>query len=149
MRLAFDTNILAYAEGVNGAERRSSVLDLIQKLPQEATVIPVQVLGELFSVLVRKAGRSPSDARDALLSWRDAFPVVETSAEVMLTAADLATDHRFGIWDAVILSAASQAGCRLLLSEDLQDGFTWGGVTVVNPFASPLHPLLDSLLGAD
>ena len=62
-------------------------------------------------------------------------------------AADPATDHHFGIWDATILSAASQTGCRLLLSEDLQDGFTWGGVTVVNPFASPRHALLDALLG--
>jgi predicted nucleic acid-binding protein len=67
----------------------------------------------------------------------------------MMMAADLAADHHFGIWDAVILSAASQAGCRLLLSEDLQDGFTWGGVTVVNPFASPRHALLDALLGAE
>jgi len=115
-------------------------------LPQEATVIPVQVLGELFNVLVRKAGKSRADAREALLSWRDAFPVIETSPEIMLTAVDLATDHRFGIWDAVILSAASQASCRLLLSEDLQEGFTWGGVTVVNPFASPRHALLDTLL---
>ena len=30
-----------------------------------------------------------------------------------------------------------QAGCRLLLSEDLHEGFTWAGVTVVNPFSSP------------
>lgn len=147
MRVALDTNILAYAEGVDGAERRDSALGLVRRLPQEATVIPVQVLGELFNVLVRKAGRSRSDARDALLSWRDTFPVIETSPEIMLTAVDLATDHRFGIWDAVILSAASQAGCRLLLSEDLQEGFTWGGVTVVNPFASPRHALLDALVG--
>jgi predicted nucleic acid-binding protein len=46
----------------------------------------------------------------------------------------------------VILSAASQAGCRLLLSEDLQDGFTWGGVTVINPFASPRHLLLEAII---
>ena len=65
---------------------------------------------------------------------------------VMLVASDLATDHRLGIWDAVILSAASQAGCRLLLSEDLQEGFSWGGVTIVNPFGSPRHALLDALL---
>ncbi|MDQ2080091.1 PIN domain-containing protein [Xanthobacteraceae bacterium Astr-EGSB] len=149
MRVALDTNVLAYAEGVNGAERRGPALGLVQRLPQEATVIPVQVLGELFNVLVRKAGRSRSDARGALLSWRDTFPVIETSPEIMLTAADLATDHQFGIWDAVILSAASQAGCRLLLSEDLQEGFTWGGVTVVNPFAAPRHALLDALLGGD
>jgi predicted nucleic acid-binding protein len=148
VRVALDTNVLAYAEGVGSAERRGSALDLVQRLPQEATVIPVQVLGELFNVLVRKAGRSRADARDALLSWRDTFPAIETSPEIMLTAADLATDHQLGIWDAVILSAASQASCRLLLSEDLHESFTWGGVTVVNPFASPRHGLLDALLGA-
>lgn len=147
MKVALDTNVLAYAEGVNGIEKRDTALELVRSLPQEAAVIPVQVLGELFNVLVRKAGKSRADARDALLGWRDTFPVFETSPEVMLTAVDLATDHRFGIWDAVILSAASQAGCRLLLSEDLQDGFTWGGVTVVNPFGSPRHALLDALLG--
>jgi predicted nucleic acid-binding protein len=147
VKVALDTNVLAYAEGINGAEWRGTALDLVNRLPQGETIIPVQVLGELFNVLVRKAGKSRSGAREALLSWRDTFPVIETSSKIMLTAIDLATDHQFGIWDAVILSAASQAGCRLLLSEDLQAGFTWGGVTVVNPFTSPRHTLLNTLLG--
>ena len=72
MRVALDTNVLAYAEGINGAERRDAALALIRRLPQEAAVVPAQVLGELFNVLVRKGGKSRSDARDALLSWRDA-----------------------------------------------------------------------------
>jgi predicted nucleic acid-binding protein len=146
VRIALDTNVLAYAEGINGVERRDAALALIRRIPQEAAVVPVQVLGELFNVLVRKGGKSRSNARDVLLSWRDTFPVVETSPEVMLAAVDLATDHQLGIWDSVILSAASQAGCRLLLSEDLQDGFTWAGVTVVNPFSTPQHALLHALL---
>jgi len=149
VRIALDTNVLADAEGINGAERHDAALALVRRLPQEAAVVPVQVLGELFNVLVRKGGKSRSDARDALLNWRDTFPVVETSPKVLLAAADLATDHRLGIWDAVILSAASQSGCRLLLSEDLQEGFTWAGVTVVDPFASPRHALLHALLGED
>ena len=149
MKVALDTDILAYAEGVNSAEKRDAILNLLRNVPQEAAVIPVQVLVELFNVLVRKAGRAPGEARDALLSWRDAFPVAGTTPEVMMMAVDLAADHRFTIWDAVILSTASQTGCRLLLSEDLQDGFTWGGVTVVNPFALPRHALLDALLGAE
>ncbi|WP_287758116.1 PIN domain-containing protein [Acidiphilium sp.] len=145
MRIALDTNVLAYAEGINGVERRDAALALIRRVPQEAVVVPVQVLGDLFNVLVRKGGKSRGEARDALLSWRDTFPVVETSPEVMLAAVDLATDHQFGIWDAIILSAASQSGCRLLLSEDLQEGFTWAGVTVVNPFSTPRHALLLAL----
>jgi predicted nucleic acid-binding protein len=149
LRIALDTNVLAYAEGINGVEQRDAALALIRRVPQEAAVVPVQVLGELFNVLVCKGGKSRSEARDALLSWRDTFPVVETSPEVMLAAVDLATDHQLGIWDAVVLSAASQSGCRLLLSEDLQEGFTWAGVTVVNPFVSPQHALLHALLEKD
>lgn len=148
MRLALDTNILAYAEGVNGTPMKKTALALVQKLPEGLTLLPVQTLGELFNLLVRKAGRSPVKARKAILSWRDAFPLIETSAEVMLAAADLATDHQLSIWDSVILSAAAEAGCRLLLSEDLQDGFTWKGVTVTNPFASTKHELLAALLDA-
>lgn len=146
MKVALDTNILVYAEHVNDTEKRGSAVDLMRRLPQEAVVLPVQVLGELFNVLVRKGARSRADARTALLRWRDTFALVETSPEIMLTAADLATDHQMSIWDAIVLAAASHSGCRLLLSEDLQDNFTWAGVTVVNPFATPRHALLDALL---
>ncbi len=146
MKVALDTDVLAYAEGVNDAEKRDIILDLMSRLSPEATVIPVQALGELFNVLVRKAGRPRAEVRDVLQGWRDSYRIVPTAPEVMLVAADLATDHLFSIWDAVIFAAASHAGCRLLISEDLQDGFTWGGVTVVNPFASPHHVLLDAAL---
>jgi len=149
VRVALDTNVLAYAEGINSADRRDTALALIRRLPQDTAVVPVQVLGELFNVLVRKGGRSRNEARDALLSWRDTFPTVETSLETMLMAADLSTDHQMGIWDAVILSAAAQSGCRLLLSEDLHEGFTWAGVTVVNPFSGSRHALLQALLDED
>lgn len=148
MRLALDTNILAYAEGVNGAAMKRAALELIVKLPQDTVLLPVQALGELFNVLVRKAGRAPAKARRAILTWTDAFPLIETSAEVMFAATDLATDHQLGIWDSVIFSAAAAAGCRLLLSEDLQDGFTWKGVSATNPFSTRRHPLLAALLAA-
>ena len=127
---------------------RDKALDVIQRLPQEDVVIPVQALGELFNVLVRKAKRLPARAQAAVLSWRDAYPVAETSAEVMINATDLASAHGLGIWDSVVLSASAEAACRLLLSEDLQEGFTWRGVTVTNPFAPALHPLLAAILAA-
>ncbi len=68
MRIALDTNVLAYAEGANGAARRDQTLKLIQRLPPEAIVLPVQALGELFKVLVRKARRRPARAREAVLT---------------------------------------------------------------------------------
>jgi predicted nucleic acid-binding protein len=38
------------------------------------------------------------------------------------------------LWDALILEAARSAGCSTLLTEDLQPGFRYQGVTVENPF---------------
>lgn len=146
MKIAIDTNVLAYAEGTNGSDMRDKALKLIQRLPQESIVLPVQTMGELFHVLVRKAKRRPAKAREAILAWCDAYSLVETSAFVLFSAADLAIDHGLSIWDSVILAAAANAGCRLLLSEDLQNGFTWNSVTVVNPFEDKPHPLLASLL---
>ena len=55
MNVALDTNVLAYAEGTNGAAMRDKALEVIQRLPQGTIVLPVQTLGELFNVLVRKA----------------------------------------------------------------------------------------------
>jgi len=146
MRIAFDTNVLAYAEGANGAIMRDRTLKLIERLPGEAIVLPAQVLGELFNVLVRKAKRRPARARGAVLSWRDAYALIDTSAAVIVNATDLASDHGLTIWDSVVLAASAEAECRLLLSENFQEGFTWRGVTVTNPFASTLHPVLAALL---
>lgn len=147
MKVALDTNILAYAEGTNGVEMKEKALELIQRLPVGSVVLPTQVLGELFNVLVLKAKKPATSARTAILTWRDAYPLSDTSATVIVNAVDLATDHKLRICDSVVLSATAEAGCRLLLSEDLQDGFTWQGVTVTNPFADATHPLLDALLG--
>lgn len=148
MTVAVDTNVLAYAEGVNGAVNKEAAIGLLQALPSNATLVPVQALGELFTVLVRKAGKTKREAASAILSWGDAFPLIDTSHDVMLAATDLTQAHQMGLWDAVILSAAADARCRLLLSEDMQEGFTWRGVTVTNPFASAKHPLLEALLEA-
>ncbi|AMY12289.1 putative nucleic-acid-binding protein, contains PIN domain [Luteitalea pratensis] len=136
MKVALDTNILAYAEGVNGGARQATTNTWLEAAPIGDVVIPAQALGELFNLLVRKAGRSPADAQEAVLAWRNAYPVVDTSAEIVVQAARLVAHHGLSTWDAVILAAAGAAGCRLLLSEDLQDGFNWGGLTVVNPYTA-------------
>jgi predicted nucleic acid-binding protein len=115
-------------------------------LAPERTFLPAQALGELFAVLVKRGRRSRAEARQAILHWGDTFPLIESSSDVLLRAMDLAADHQLFVWDAFIIASAAEANCRLLLSEDLRDGFTWGGVTVTNPFAAKRHPLLLKVL---
>jgi len=56
------------------------------------------------------------------------MPSLSLSAEVMLAAADLATDYQLSIWDSVVLFAAAESGCR---------------------FATSKHELLAALLDAE
>lgn len=142
MRAALDTNILAYAEGVGDLEHCTRARELIAALPVERVLIPTQVMGELYRVLVGKAGRSTSNARVAVLSWADSFATADSTWSAFQSSMDLVVDHRIQIWDALILSVTAENHCRLLLSEDFQNGFVWRGVTVVNPLVSVDNPLI-------
>jgi predicted nucleic acid-binding protein len=150
LQVALDTNVLVYAEGLaflpGDLDKPDRVRNLLSALDPDEVVLPVQVLGELHRVLVGKAKRPPLEARAAILTWRDLYATVDTNLSVMVAAMDLAVDHQLSVGDAVILAAAAEAGCRLVLSEDLHEGFTWRGLTVVNPVASDLHPLLSALM---
>ena len=134
MRVALDTNVLAYAEGLGDDVRCQLASDLISKLDPINSLVPVQVLGELSRILTSKLKKSSADVRELLLSWSDAVVVADTTWTAFQSAIDLTVDHQISMWDALIMSVAAENKCRLLISEDFQNGFTWRGVTVVNPF---------------
>lgn len=146
MRVAIDTNVLAYAEGIGDAARRDASLDLLVRLPPENVLLPAQVLGELFRVLTGKGDCTPDSARSRALQWADSFEAADSTWSAFQSAFDLTADHGLNIWDALILAVTAENRCRMLLSEDMQHGFTWRGVTVVNPYRTPCHPLLSPLL---
>jgi hypothetical protein len=73
MRGALDTNILAYAEGVNGEARKDAALRILQEFGEYEVVLPDQALGELFVVLIRNAKREAAEVRSVLLGWSDRF----------------------------------------------------------------------------
>jgi predicted nucleic acid-binding protein len=137
--------VLAYAEGLDDAHRQQQARDLIVSIPLGHIVIPVQVLSEVFNVLRRKLRLTPAEARQRIETSQAISNAVDTTGPLLATAMQIVTAHQFSIWDAIILAAASHAGCEVLISEDMHHGFTWGGVTIVNPFAAPRHPLLDDL----
>jgi predicted nucleic acid-binding protein len=120
-------------------------MGIIAAVPASSFILPAQVLGELFNVLTRKARLSAEAAAQVVRAWQDMFTVMPTTEMVLSRGLDVAIAHGLAIRDAIILAAASEAGCRILLSEDLHDGFTWGGVTIVNPFAAPPNRLLAEL----
>jgi predicted nucleic acid-binding protein len=140
---------VVYAQGLHADDetKRRRVMAIIAAVPAASLILPAQVLAELFNVLTRKVRRDAEAAAQIVRAWQDMFSVMPTTEMVLSRGLDVAIVHGLAIWDAIILAAASEAGCRLLLSEDMHDGFTWGGVTIVNPFAASPNKLLADLTG--
>lgn len=144
MKVALDTNVLAYAAGVNDQARQDRAQRLINAMDAADIVLPSQVAGELYTVLHRKDRRSREDAAAIVQSWIDILVLAVHSPTTFADALNLARDHEFQLWDALVVCVSAEAGCALLLSEDMHEGFVYRGMTIANPFADPLHPVLAS-----
>ncbi|AMJ62355.1 PIN domain-containing protein [Bosea sp. PAMC 26642] len=146
MLVAFDTNILVYAEGLNDPQRETRAKEIRAKLGGARIFLPSQVVGEFYNVLTRKYRMDLHRSRSICQEWIDTCVSSAATEGTFAHAIDLATEAGLQIWDAVILATAADAHCTALLSEDMQHGFVHRGVTVINPFAGPMHPLLTDAL---
>lgn len=149
-RVALDSNILVYLAGVSrtAADERkiAAIRAMTARLAPTASLIaPAQALGELFVVL-RRGGASAEEARAIVIEFAEAFGTSASETRTMLAAADLVVDHKLQFWDALIVTAAADAGCTILLSEDMQHGFVARGLMIINPLVEPVHAKLTALL---
>jgi predicted nucleic acid-binding protein len=133
-RSFFDTNVLVYAEDDDTPEKQQLARNLIFEHRRGGTgVVSMQVLQEYFVTVTRKLNiESPLARRKVELLSE--FDVVAPDVPDILAAIDLHRLHGFSFWDALVIRAAKQAGCRILLSEDFQDGREIDGLRIVNPF---------------
>jgi predicted nucleic acid-binding protein len=147
MRFSLDTNVLLYAlVKQNGAKHRVA-RDLVRRARTRECVITLQALAELFRALTGKFRLPPAEAAAVVQDWRAAAPVVAADEACLIDAMDAVAGHNLSFWDAMLWATVKHAGCGLLLSEDGDDGRMLGGVTWINPFASPRAPLLVQALG--
>ena len=127
----FYSNVLIYAM-VSGDSRRERA----QQLVAQGGVISVQVLNEFVAVARRKMRMPWKDVIEALDAVRILFPSpVPIALETHEAALRIAQQRGYGIYDALIVAVALEAGCSILYSEDLQDSQVIGKrLTIRNPF---------------
>jgi len=126
----FDTNVLIYA--FTSGDRHSA---RAEALLAEGGVIGVQVLNEFTNVARRKLRWDWPQVDAALAVITELVePVRPLTRDIHTHALKLARSAALSFYDALIVAAAADAGCNVLLTEDLQHGRKFGGVTVENPF---------------
>ena len=125
----FDTNVLLYLLSADTVKA-----DRAEELLARGGFLSVQVLNEFASVTTRKLGMRPSEAAEALDVVRKLCTVVPVDEPTHDLGMRIAERHRLSVYDAMIVAAARLAGCRIIASEDMQDGLHLEGMRIRNPF---------------
>jgi predicted nucleic acid-binding protein len=135
-KIFVDSNVLAYARDASEREKQPRAIEWMEHLwRSKAGRVSVQVLQEFYVTVTRKLkpGLAPEAARAdvrELMAWHP----TTLDARILEGAFEAEDRHRLSFWDALIVSAARAGACDYLLTEDLQDGQSFDGLVVIDPF---------------
>ncbi len=125
-----DTNVLLYL--TSSDERRIAA---VQDILRGGGTISVQVLNEIASVALRKMRLDWQETIALVDRFRALLDVVPLTEQIHENGLRLGARYRLSVYDAMIVAAALDSGCPVLLSEDMRDGLVVEGrLTIRNPF---------------
>ena len=132
-----DTNVIVYLFDETDSTKHTTARRVVSEaLTRDSGVISFQVVQETLNVITRKlrVGVRPDDA--CIFLRETLQPLWHVQPSVALYERALALQGRLGYawYDSMIVAAALEAGCKRLLSEDLQHGQRIEGLRIENPF---------------
>lgn len=145
--LAIDTNILAYAAFAGADDRKIVAIEVIAAAALAEAVLPMQVLVEFANASLRRRQLTIAEARRRIEEWAMVFPVAAVRPGDVLAALDLVASRQLSYFDALIIATSRHAGATILVTEDMQDGAEFDGLTILNPFMPANRAALAKRLG--
>jgi predicted nucleic acid-binding protein len=144
-RVFIDSNVLLYTRDRNVSDKTEKALHWLRtSAGRNQACANLQVLNEVTHVMLRKM---------RVMTTRQVFEEVDglrflgvtpVGKETVLKARALRLETSYSWWDCLLLGSAVELGCTHFLSEDLQDGRTIEGLTIVDPFAHSPERILAS-----
>jgi predicted nucleic acid-binding protein len=134
MSVFLDSNILLYAlsNAPDHLEKRHTARQLISR---QDWLLSAQVLQEFYANIIKPKHGLPKATATAFIEEialsRSVCPI---DVSLVRQAIDVQVRFQLSYWDAAIVAAALRMGARILMSEDLNHGQNYDGVTVQNPF---------------
>ena len=132
-----DSNVFVYLFDESDRRKQQLAHRIVSRaLETDGACISFQVVQETLNVLTRKfarranAGFAAAFLRDSLAPLWRVFP----SPALYERGIVLHQSLGFAFYDSLIVAAALEAGCKRLLSEDLQHGQRIDGMRIENPF---------------
>lgn len=132
-----DTNIFVYQLERLDARKADIADGLIEHgIETQTACISFQVIQECINTAIRKA-EVPLTEEELRKYLEDVLaPLCRVQPDIRLyqKSLEIRFRYRFGFYDALIVAAAVEAGCKTLYTEDLIHGQQVEGVTITNPF---------------
>lgn len=131
-----DSNVFIYLFDETAAAKQIRAREIVRLSLTQSWVISYQVIQETLNVITRKLSTpvTADHARRFLNTVLLPLWSVSPSAELYRRGLEIQSRYQYGFYDALIISAALEASCTRLLSEDLQHGQKIESVTIENPF---------------
>jgi predicted nucleic acid-binding protein len=135
-RLFVDTNILIYALDPAEPEKRTASADLLRRtITNHTLALSPQNLNECYRVLSQRRQLVNEAAARAYLTHLMPWCIAPLDAQTTVKAWAVQDEAGLSWWDALLVASALRAGCKLFISEDMQDGRVISGMRIANPFA--------------
>lgn len=136
-RFFIDTNVFVYSFDHSAGQKAAKASELIRSAIRTGKgFVSYQVVQEFFNVAFRRFQQplSWAEGEQYLSTVFRPLLVVHSSLALYSEAARLMAKHRLAWFDSLIVVAALHGEADVLVSEDLQDGQTFGALRVENPF---------------
>lgn len=131
-KVFIDTNLLIYAVSTD-AIKSARVADLLQE--NFEFYVSTQVINEFVHTCLRKELFSINEVKTLVDDYLLFFQLITIDQNIISTAFEVKRTYQFSWYDALIVAAAYETGCRYLYSEDMQHGMVvHGKMTIQNPF---------------
>ena len=135
-RLFIDTNILIYALDPAEPAKRAMSADLLRRtMANHTLVLSPQNLNECYRILIQRRRLFPEASARTYLTCLMPWCIAPLDAQTTARAWAVQDEAGLAWWDALLVASALMAGCKLFISEDMQDGRVISGMKIVNPFS--------------
>jgi len=134
--VSIDTNVLIYSIDTSDAAKQEIADGVVERLIAARGCMPLQCLSEFYALTTRKRLITPHQAERVVERMLMSLVIVSAEALDVVEAMHLQQQHGMQYFDALLIATARRVGCTLFLTEDMQHGRSFGGITVDNPFRS-------------
>ena len=135
-RFSLDTNILVYALDASAGRKHVIAAEIVDRAIDGDCALTLQALSEFYVAATREGIVAKADAAAQVEDWLLLFPTLSHSPSAVRSALADSVAGRASYWDALLVATAAEAGCAVVLSEDMADGGAVAGVRIVNPFGA-------------